>query len=221
METNGDHDQHTLTHEHTVMKEWNYLQQSLFNFVPTALHASLATRRQAFQQYIAQITGARARIWWEVYPKGSNAIGSHLLEMCYQQISYGILELTDGYLESTLIPGLPRHFANLCALLLYAFEHEQFVDYRLSLFPPFMAKGVDISLTPREQDVLSGLMRDESEKEMALRLGIAVTTVRTHLRRLYTELQVDNAQQAIFRAFKLRVIDWLDMPERNRNSQAR
>ncbi|HKV59334.1 MAG TPA: LuxR C-terminal-related transcriptional regulator [Ktedonobacteraceae bacterium] len=219
MKTNGDHDQHTLTHERTIMKEWNYLQQSLFNFVPTALHAPLATRRQAFQQYIARITETRARIWWEVYPEGNKAIGSRLLEMCHQQICYGILELTNGYLESALIPGLPQHFANLCALLLYTAEHEKFVAYRLAQFPPFIAKGARISLTPREKDVLSGLMRDESEKEMALRLRVAETTIHTHLRRLYTTLNVDNGQQAIFRAFELRLIDWLDMPEGRENSQ--
>lgn len=220
METNGDHDQHTLTHEHTIMKEWNYLQQSLFNFVPTALRASLATRRQAFQQYIARITQTRARIWWEAYPEGNNASRSRLLEMCHQHIRYGILELTDGYLESALMPGIPQHFADLCALLLYTAEHEQFVTYRLAQFPPSMAKGVAISLTPREQDVLLGLMRDESEKKMAQRLSIAETTIHTHLRRLYTKLNVDNGQQAIFRAFELRLVDWLDMPESGKNSQA-
>ncbi|MGH2497073.1 MAG: response regulator transcription factor [Ktedonobacteraceae bacterium] len=219
METNSDHDQHTLTHERTIMNEWNYLQQSLFHFVPTTLRASITTRRQAFQQYIAQLTETRARIWWEVYPEGSKAIGSRLLEMCHQQVHYGILELTDGYLESALIPGLPQHFADLCALLLYTAEHEQFVAYRLAQFPPSLAKGARISLTPREKDVLFGLMRDETEAEMALRLGIAASTVHTHLRRLYTTLNVDNGQQAIFRAFELRLVDWLDMPERHENSQ--
>ena len=105
------------------------------------------------------------------------------------------------------MPGLPQHFANLCALLLYTAEHEQFVAYRLAQFPPSMAKGANIALTPREQDVLLGLMRDESEKEMALRLGVAETTVHTQLRRLYTTINVDSARQAIFRAFELRLMD--------------
>ena len=219
MKTNGDYDQHTLVRERAVIREWNYLQQSLFNSVPTILRASLATRRQTFEQHIAHITETRARIWWETSPTETHTVDSRLFEMCHQQIRYGLLELTNGYLESTLMPGLPQHFANLCALLLYTAEHEQFVAYRLAQFPPSMAKRAGIALTPREQDVLLGLIRDESEKEMALRLGIAVTTVRTHLRRLYTALNVVSGQQAIFRAFKLRVIDWLDMPERDENSQ--
>ncbi len=220
METTGNHDQHTLTQERTILKEWNYLQQSLFNFVPTALRASQPTRRQMFEHHTAQITESRARIWWEAYPTGINAVDSRLLEMCFQQIRYGILELNNGYLESTLMPGLPQHFANLCALLLYTAEHEKFVQYQLAQFPLSITRGARIQLTPREKDVLIGLIRGESEKEMAPRLGIAATTVHTHLWRLYTTLNVDNAQpqQAIFRAFELRLIDWLDMPEGGENS---
>jgi DNA-binding CsgD family transcriptional regulator len=219
METNNDHEQHTIAQERAIMKEWHYVQQSLFNFLPTTLRAPLATRREAFQQYIARITETRARIWWEAYPAGSNATGSRFLEMDYQQIRYCILELTNGYLESALIPNLPQHFANLCALLLYTAEHEQFVALYLAQLPLFVARGASIQLTPREKDVLAGLIGCESEEEMALRLGIAVTTLRTHRRRLYTTLNVENARQAISRSFQLRLVDWLEMPTGDENNQ--
>lgn len=219
METNDDYDRHTLMRERTTLKEWNYLQQSLLNFVPTALHAPLSIRRRTFQEYIAQITDTKARIWWEAYTIGNNTLGSRLLKICYQQIHYGILELTNCYLESSLIPDLPQHFANLCALLLYAAEHEQFVAQHLAQFPPFVANKSRILLTPREKDVLSGLIRGESEEEMALELCLTKATVHTHVQRLYTTLDVRTRQQAIFRAFELRLVDWLDMPERNENSQ--
>ncbi len=172
METNSDHEQPTLTQERAGMKEWNYLQQSLFNFLPGTLRAPLATRRQAFQQLIARITESRARIWWEEYPGRSNTIGSRLLEMCYQQIRYGTLELINGYLESTLIPDLPQHFADLCALLLYTVEHEQFVAYHLAQFPLPVVRGDRIRLTAREKDVLVGLIRGESAVMVVIRVHL-------------------------------------------------
>lgn len=218
METNSDHEQHTIAQEHAIMKEWHYVQQSLFNFLPATLRAPLATRREAFQQYIARITETRARIWWEAYPAGKNAIDSRLLEICYQQIRYGVLELTDDYLESALIPNLPQHFADLCALFLYIAEHEQFVAFHFAQLPLFVVRRARTKLTPREKDVLLGLIRCESEEELAVRLGIAKTSVHTHLRRLYSKLNVENARQAISRSFQLRLVDWLEMPERGENS---
>jgi DNA-binding CsgD family transcriptional regulator len=212
METNGDHDQHILTQDRATMKEWNYLQQSLFNFVPTTLRASLSTRRQTFQRFIAQITETQARIWWEIYPTGSIAIGSRFFEICYQQIRYGILELTNGYLDSALMPGLPQHFANLCALLLYTAEHERFVQYQLAQLPPTISNDSRKALTPREKEVLQGLICGESECDMTRRLGLAPTTVHSHVQRLYIRLDVHSAQEAIVRAFELRLVDWLDLP---------
>lgn len=213
MEAKSDYDGLTFTQESAVMKEWNSLQQSLFHFLSMTSPVPLSSRRQAFQQHIVFITKSRARIWWEQCPRGSNATDTRLLEVCYQQIYYGILELTGGYLDSSLIPGLPQRFADLCALLLYTAEHEQFVASHLTQLPLAVAKGNSIQLTAREKDVLFGLIQGESEKEMALRLGIAVPTVHTHLRRLYTVLNVNSAGQAILRAFELRLVDWLDMPK--------
>lgn len=219
METNSDHDQHRFAREHAIMKEWYYVQQSLFNYLPTTLRAPLATRREAFQKYIARITESRACIWWETFPKGSHSTESRLLEMCYQRISYGFLELADGYLESALIPKLPQHFADLCALLLYTAEHEQFVAHHLAEIPPSIVKGTGVELTPREKDVLLGLIEHKGEQEMAARLGIAKSSVHTHLRRLYTKLNVDNARQAIYRSFQLRLVDWLEMSAGDENAQ--
>lgn len=219
METNSDHDRHALAQERAIMKEWNYVQQSLFNFPPTILRAPLATRRQLFQQCIERITETRSRIWWEAFPTGSPPARSRLVEMCYQRISYGFLELADGYLESTLIPKLPQHFADLCALLLYTAEHVQFVAHHLAQLPPLVARGARVQLTPREKDVLIGLIRWESEEKMAARLGIAKPSVHTHIGRLYTKLHVESAPQAIYRSFELRLVDWLGRPAGDENAQ--
>jgi two-component system nitrate/nitrite response regulator NarL len=58
------------------------------------------------------------------------------------------------------------------------------------------ARGLS-SLTPREREVLAGLVAGESAKDIAARLGIALPTVRTQLRSLYRKLDVNNARAAI------------------------
>jgi DNA-binding NarL/FixJ family response regulator len=53
------------------------------------------------------------------------------------------------------------------------------------------------SLTPREREVLDGLVAGESAKDIAARLGVALPTVRTQLRSVYRNLEVDFARAAI------------------------
>ena len=106
-----------------------------------------------------------------------------------------------------------KAFTDLCALLIYKAEHERFVRHQLAQLPPIISNGARKPLTAREKDVLLGLMRGENESEMASRLGITLSTVHTHLQRLYSRLDVHSAQQVILRAFEIRLIDWLDVPE--------
>ncbi|MEA3056917.1 MAG: hypothetical protein QOD30_2349 [Actinomycetota bacterium] len=53
------------------------------------------------------------------------------------------------------------------------------------------------SLTPREREVLDGLVAGASAKDIAARLGVALPTVRTQLRSVYRKLDVSNARAAI------------------------
>ncbi len=136
METNREHNQLILAQERAVLKEWNYLQQSLFTFAHGASYKSLSARRPLFESYIAQITERQAKIL-EVKPTtNSVTVGSRLYEISYQHIRYGSLELVEGYLVSTFMPAIPRNFANFCALILYIGEHEELVQYQLAHLPP-------------------------------------------------------------------------------------
>lgn len=53
------------------------------------------------------------------------------------------------------------------------------------------------TLTPREQEVLDGLVAGRSAKDIAAHLGIALPTVRTQLRSVYRKLDVTSARAAI------------------------
>lgn len=55
-------------------------------------------------------------------------------------------------------------------------------------------------LSPRELEVLQLLVKGYTNKEIATRLIIAVTTVKTHVEKIYTKLDVINRAQAITKA---------------------
>jgi len=54
-------------------------------------------------------------------------------------------------------------------------------------------------LAGREQDILRGFLKGESETEIAQRLGIEQATVHSHVQGLYRRLHVHNSREAIIR----------------------
>ncbi len=67
--------------------------------------------------------------------------------------------------------------------------------------------GLIEPLSERELDVLRLLATGRSSPQMAEQLGIAVSTVRSHLKHIYGKLEVDNRVHAVERAMKLELID--------------
>lgn len=64
--------------------------------------------------------------------------------------------------------------------------------------PPGQAPAAALPpLTPREKDILDALAKGLLYKEIAERLGIGATTVRTHLRNIYEKLQVQTRTEAV------------------------
>lgn len=51
-------------------------------------------------------------------------------------------------------------------------------------------------LTPREKDVLLFLAEGKSNRQIAAELNISASTVKTHLRSIYSKLGVSNRTQA-------------------------
>lgn len=67
-----------------------------------------------------------------------------------------------------------------------------------ALFDPVMA-----DLTSRQLEILSMLCQGHSNKEITLRLGIAVVTVKTHISAIFRALGVVNRTQAVLAAQRL------------------
>lgn len=60
----------------------------------------------------------------------------------------------------------------------------------------------DLGLTQRQVDVLRGLVEGQSYREIAERLAISIDTVRSHIRQIYSALQVHSVAEAV--SFALR-----------------
>ncbi len=60
-----------------------------------------------------------------------------------------------------------------------------------------------VQLSPREAEVINLLSRGHRFKEIAGRLGISATTVRTHLERSYEKLQVSSRTEAVAKFIRL------------------
>ena len=63
------------------------------------------------------------------------------------------------------------------------------------------------SLTEREQAVLLELIRGESNKNIAKRLNISLSTVKVHLSSLFYKLQVNNRVSAAVKGFYILFIN--------------
>lgn len=63
-----------------------------------------------------------------------------------------------------------------------------------------------IKLTPRENDVLVGLCRGQSNKDIARNLGLQDVTVKLHVRSICRKLEVTNRTQAVLKSFELGLV---------------
>lgn len=69
-----------------------------------------------------------------------------------------------------------------------------------------VATSIDYELTEREKEILQSLMKGNSYKMIANDLGISIDTVKTHIKRIYTKLQVHSESEAVMKAYKNRII---------------
>lgn len=78
---------------------------------------------------------------------------------------------------------------------------------RLKAAPPAAASApaapAEASLSPREIEILNAISRGFSYAEVADMLRVSITTVHTHLKRIYVKLAVHSKTEAVFEAGRL------------------
>ena len=67
-------------------------------------------------------------------------------------------------------------------------------------FPP--PPTADYALSPREKEVLRYLVDGYSYKQIASEINITIETVRSHIKNIYTKLQVHSKSQAVAKAIR-------------------
>jgi DNA-binding NarL/FixJ family response regulator len=68
------------------------------------------------------------------------------------------------------------------------------------------APSLQVELSDREKQILTGLVDGLSYKMIADRYSISLDTVRTHIRNIYEELHVHSRSQAITLAMRNRLV---------------
>jgi DNA-binding NarL/FixJ family response regulator len=76
----------------------------------------------------------------------------------------------------------------------------------LGMFSHMAAPQVDYGITRAEREILSRLVDGELKKQIAHDLRISFHTVDTHLRNIYTKLQVHSRSAAVAKALKERLL---------------
>jgi DNA-binding NarL/FixJ family response regulator len=76
----------------------------------------------------------------------------------------------------------------------------------LSFFCQTPGPPVDYSLTAREREVLEKMVEGLTQKEIAARLFISLSTVTTHIQHLYEKLHVNSNSAAVVKALRERLV---------------
>lgn len=83
-------------------------------------------------------------------------------------------------------------------------EKEVYVE-RVGPFPPDEVALAEMNLSSREQEVLALLLAGCTNAEIAGRLCLSVSTVKTHVSNLFLKMDVRNRIQAVEKARRLKV----------------
>ena len=115
----------------------------------------------------------------------SGAKGYLLKDDDAKEVSVAIHQLLNG--ESPISPAIARHL--------------------ISQFQQHAACQTDVSLSSREQDVLTLASKGYTYAEIADLMNVSANTVGTYTKRIYTKLEVNSKAAAVYEARRLGLMD--------------
>ncbi|WP_315824730.1 response regulator transcription factor [Paraflavitalea speifideaquila] len=72
----------------------------------------------------------------------------------------------------------------------------------VAYFNPESAADLDQKITPREMQILQAVEEGLTNKEVAIRLGITLETVKSHIKHIYQKLEVTSRHALILGKYK-------------------
>jgi DNA-binding CsgD family transcriptional regulator len=76
----------------------------------------------------------------------------------------------------------------------------------LEMFTRFAQVPADYGLTDRERSVLDLMIRGLIKKEIAVKLGLSIHTIDSHIRNIYEKLHVRTRSGAVAKAVKEKLV---------------
>ena len=130
--------------------------------------------------------------------QGDSIAASHSLQQALDLAQPGNLIRT--FLDSEPV------LASLLAQIEGPYAQRLAQTFRQELQEHGQAAPIPLDLTPREYEVLQEIIAGLSNKEIEEKLFISRNTVRTHIKNLYSKLDVSSRTQAIRKARELKLV---------------
>lgn len=128
------------------------------------------------------------------------------LPVLFQGIPVGVLYLENSLMAGVFMPDRLEVLKLLSSQMAYVKKLQSFLEEGAAAMmdeTPLPPAG---PLTERELEVLSLIAAGMSNKEIALRLQLTLSTVKSHILNIYGKLQVNRRVQAIIRAKELKLL---------------
>ena len=196
-----DSERADLQRDVALSKAWRDLVTSVFDGTEPSLEALLQSVRANGKLLDALSIGTTLSLVYLGLDRTDEAIAL-FLGLCRQALAAGAVR---SLLEQPVPPDVlirltlaqARRAKESAAVLAYL---EQLVDSHLDVCRHTGAKVVEAeTLSPREHRILQLISQGLSNKEIARNLGVTAETVKSHLKKIYPKLGVQNRAQAAAR----------------------
>ncbi|WP_347489289.1 AAA family ATPase [Desulfoscipio sp. XC116] len=128
------------------------------------------------------------------------------LPVLFWGMHVGVLYLENSLMAGVFIPDRLEVLKLLSTQMAYVKNMQPFIEGDSTGIKDEMPGAPVVSLTERELEVLELIALGMSNKEIAHRLQLTVSTVKTHILNIYGKLQVNRRVQAVIRARELKLL---------------